>query len=256
MSAGSDETPARRFRRAATLVACLLAAGCGGFLGSGGGEEDPETRFRAAAAALESGRFEPAARTLRELASRCESGTRGRDAVLLLAAVEVDPRNPRPSPAAGAQLAARYLQIPGGDPSTATLAETLYLLALDLGATPVDDPFSSVPAAPASDAEDEGETANGGEVRFWRVAERFEGCGEGGRRSAGVTLPEHPGMPLWQAVESAYQERDSLAARSAAGAEEAARLRVRVDSLQAELERVRSLLQQGPGGRPPDSMRR
>lgn len=253
MSAALGEASVRSRSGAilALLSFVLLGAGCGGFFGSGGGEADAEVRFRTAAAAVESGRFEPGARALREVASRCESGGWGAEAVLLLAAVEIDPRNPRPSPGAGARLAARYLQIPGTVPSSRAAAETLYLLALDLGAAAIDDPFAPVPVESGRAGESADAAADGSGGGVWRVAERFGGCGEGGRRSLDAPLPEHPGMPLWRAVESAYRERDSLAARSLAGADEAERLRLRVDSLEAELERIRSLLQRVPEGPPP-----
>lgn len=237
-------------RRSTLVLALFLTAGCAGVLGRGPAEEepDPDRRFRAATVAADEGDFGSAGRHLRRLASRCESGERGREAVLLLAAVEVDPRNPDPSPAAAAHLAARYLQMPEAPAWTLTVAGTLYLTALDLGANPVRDPFAPIPSLDGTAAEAGDEPADEREVGPWRVARRFEDCGAETAPARTVReLPEHPGTPLWRAVQNARAERDSLARRAdslEARADEARRLRARVDSLEAELRRIRSLLQQ------------
>lgn len=238
-----------RSRLPVILLAVALTGGCAGALGRGAGGGQAEERFRAASAAAERGDFGRASRQLRSLAARCESGDRGREAVLLLAAVEIDPRNPSPSPATAAHLAARYLQVPQAPGASLAVAETLYLMALDLGANPVRDPFAPIPSL-------EGEAAAG--AGPWTVAESFRSCGESGEPEKVRNVPEHPGVPLWMAVRNARRERDSLAGRAdsltlradslAERAAEAGRLRARADSLEAELRRVRSLLEQDPGG--------
>lgn len=60
----------------------------------------------------------------------------GRRATLVLAAAELDPRNPGRRPDVGADLTARYLADPLAPPWTVPVAETVYLLARELGAPP------------------------------------------------------------------------------------------------------------------------
>lgn len=205
-------------------------------------EAETSTLLDRASAALDGGEFMEAGRILRFLASRCESGDDGRAAVLLLAAVHLDPRNPHGSPVAAARLSARYLQVPSAPPSTLGEAESLYLLALDLGAPPVDDPLAPIPAF---SRDHRARRLAGG----WRVASRFDGCEAGGTAVEERPLPRHPGTPLWETLERVWEERDSLARRveslSEEADEQARTLRARADSLQSELERIRELLREG-----------
>lgn len=168
------------------------------------------------AESLAEGRFEEATVDLKELASRCENGSRGREAVLVWATVELDPRNDRGSAETAARLAARYLQFPGLEPTQVSAGEALYLLALDRGAPRVRAPLD-----------------------FPGVAPRFGRCGGSNPEPALLReLPEHPGTPTWLALRNT--RRALLSARA------------RADSLEAELERIRKVLGQGSspdGGR-------
>lgn len=186
-----------RPKRPALALVVLTLTGCG--LISGGAGDDSGL-----AAPLAAGDFKAATLELQRRAARCESGERGREAVLLWATLELDLRNPHGSPQTAARLAARYLQLLDAEPAGISTAESLYLLALDRGARPVGEPWD-----------------------FGQVAPRFSECGEAPPGPGFVrSLPEHPGTPSWR------QLRWS---------------RAQADSLEAELERIRKLLQQGTG---------
>lgn len=198
----------------------------------------PESRFLEATVALEHGRFEEAYWEFQALAEQCESGKWGRRSVLLLAAQVMDPGNPLRFPDAGAQLAARYLQVPAPSISTEALARSLYVHALELGATPVEDPFAPIPIrdTPPEDAGGRSGTAREAAIRAeaagsWTVAPRFRSCDSRETPSLVRSLPDAPESTLYGDLEALSREREFL--------------RARVDSLESELERVRGLLRSG-----------
>lgn len=195
-----------------------------------------------ASAALDRSDFAKAEELLRSVATRCESGADGPAALLLLAAMHLDPRNPHGSPVVAAQLAARYLQVPSAPPASVGEAESLYLLSLDLGAPPVEDPLAPIPS---SGRDRPARRVPSG----WRAADRFDGCERSEPAVAGRPLPRHPGTPLWEALERVWAERDSLSRRverlSEEADEEGRSLRARIDSLESELRRIRELLREG-----------
>lgn len=173
--------------------------------------------------ALKTGEYPEASTRLHGLAARCEAGRRGETAVLLLATASLDPRNPEASPDEAARLAGRFLGLPRVDPADAAVAETLLLLALDRGA--------GIPSPP-----DTLELEGSGPVRG--IATRFHDCGSG-RTPDGLLarpLPELPGAPAAVLLERLRTQRDSLSQR--------------VTELEAELQRIRGLLQEGL---PPDT---
>lgn len=218
------------------LTISVLASACATPRATPGSTDDSPSRLLAGAAALEGGRFGEASRTLRDLAARCESGEEGREAVLLLSTGELDPRNPGRSTAASAQLAARYLQAPSIPVTSRVVAESLYLLALDLGAPPVQDPFGPISTVWGIAASDSvaGLGAGGmdGTGGPWSVAPRFESCESNAAPQQIRDLPSLPGASLSDSVGSLVDRRDAL--------------RATVDSLSSELERVRGLLRSGP----------
>jgi hypothetical protein len=191
-------------------------------------EASGESRFRLAVRHIESDELEAAARELAELAERCESGPWGRNAILMLAALELNPHNASGSPSAGARLAARYLQVPGASAGSLAVAETLYLLAVDLGAEPVADPFEN-----ATDAVE--------------TALAFEDCDAIRETVVAREIPRHPGPATTRgALVRASAQRDSLAAVADS-------LTARAAELEAELDRIRRLLVPdsiGRGGHP------
>lgn len=195
------------------LTACATTRG-----GSNGGfADDLLTSTRA----LEAGDYREATIRLGWLAGDCQAGPHGRRAVLLLASTALDPRNPEASPDEGARLAAAFLGLPGASAGDRAVAETLYLLALDLGA-----------GIPASAGDDGGESPAG----LPRVAPRFDHCGRPVAARPDTMVPVLPDTALATQLRQARARRDSLEAR--------------LTELEAELARIRELLQ---GGVPPDT---
>jgi len=184
--------------------------------------------------ALEEGEYEQASESLWRLASWCESGSYGRRALLVLAATTLDPRNPGSDPDEAARLAARYLQLPRVLPEERIVAESLYLMALARGGSPPGE------GAAGSGDGDEREPAL-----------RFSDCDApgGGATVAGAEpLPELPITPAPVLIRRARGERDALRAR-------VGELEGEIDDLQAELDRIRSILRQGvPDTVPPDTV--
>ena len=167
--------------RALAPIALLALVSCGPLSGLSGGHAGP-------AGPLAHGDFQAAVAALRDRAASCQNGERGRQAVLLWTALELDPRNTRGSPRTAAGLAARYLQLPDARPAGVSTAEALYLLALDRGASPVEDPWS-----------------------FRQVAPRFSHCDEPSPEPRVLRqLPEHPGTPSWRALRRSRAQADSL----------------------------------------------
>jgi hypothetical protein len=179
---------------------------------------DPgQARFTAGLHAAEAADFEGAREALGDLVARCESGPWGRDAVLVLGALELSPRNPAGTPAVAAGLLARYLQEPAAPPPSVILAETLYLAALDRGADPVGNPFVLGPGLPP-------------------VAPRFAACHRDSDPDPVRTLPTLPEPGATRDILDRVQvERDSLAALADS-------LSRRNEALEAELDRIRRLL--------------
>lgn len=195
------------------VSALLLCAGCA--MGSGAPQVPEDHGLTRGIEALVAGDYAEAGTRLREVASRCEAGAPGRRAVLLLATAALDPRNPDASPDDGARIAAYYLDLPGAEAGDRTVAETLYLMARGFGVAP----GGSVGP----------DTAAHGAVQG--LASRFRACGVAGAESGAG-----PARPLPELPDTAYPAR-SLAERD--------RLAARVAALEAELRRIRALLQEG-----------
>jgi TolA-binding protein len=137
-----------------------------------------EDRFQQALQALGRGDYRTAHEGLSWVAQNYAEDDYGRRATLILAAVELDPRNPGRRIAVGTDVAANYLRLSDAAPWTQPLAQTLYLLGLELGA-----------------AEDRVEKAE-------REAERAQS-----------RLPALPGPSVSARIRNVEQERDRLARR-------------------------------------------
>lgn len=222
-----------RWRTFTGVLASIVVSSTAACAGGPGASRAPVpegsavSRYLLALRHIERDEFDAAARELAELAETCESGLWGRDAVLVLASLELNPRNTGGSPSSAARLAARYLQIPSA-PSTA-VAETLYLLAVDLGGKPVADPLAESPGAVGT-------------------ALAFENCDVPREPVLVREIPHHPGLPTTRmTLVRASAERDSLAAVVDS-------LALRAAELEAELDRIRRLLApasvRGRGGSP------
>lgn len=201
-------------------AACSMLAG-----GDGTPEPGPEAPYIRAATLLEAGRYAEASAALREVASRCESGERGRHALLLLAALDLDPRNAEADPDSAALNAARFLSLQDLPVDQRPLGETLYLLALDRGGNPGLRPSpAAVPGGPAS---------------------RFSSCDQP-LTDRVVSLPVLPEGPRGESMLELQGQRDSAVARAGELTSQNAALQARVAELEAELERIRRILRARP----------
>lgn len=185
----------------------------------------PEAELRAGAAALEAGDFSSAREHLAPLTSGCLNLPLERRAALLRASAEIDPTNPDGVPTTAAALAARvFVHSPAGDPDGA-LARSLYVLALDRGASVPFEPYDMACEVPVRDA-----TAALPSATEPSTASRLSALSDS----------------LTALNDSLLARNDSIAALRARtyAAEE------RVRTLEHELERIRQLLRGGLDPRP------
>lgn len=227
------------------LGPCLLLAGVAACATLGGGGQDPpepspRERLHQAAAALDRGDFRSAYPALAWVYTRCPTSRPGRDALLLMAAAELDPRNEARRPAVGASLSAEYLALPAAPVENRPLAETLYVLALELGAPrptllppPVPDTLTRLSEScdPASTA---GSVATAG-VRALDADTAPAGA-------VPVWLPELPFASVPERLGRLEAQRDSASAQAAALLEQVKQLQTRVATQQQEIERIRKTL--------------
>lgn len=120
--------------RAALLLLLSMAGatGCAAIASIRG--EDPRVQLAAGAAALEAQEYLRARGLLEPLFYGGPEGLIGQQALLLLLAGELDNRNPSRRLWAAADLATRFLTSEPADPWLVPLAETFYLLSMELGA--------------------------------------------------------------------------------------------------------------------------
>ncbi len=203
-------------------MALLLAAGAcglplGGGAGPAGGGGD---RFQAGMEALDRGAFEEADAALRATAA-CGADGEAQTALLLLASLHQDPRFPRAHPDSAALMAARFLHLPGTRPEGRRLAEALYVLALDHGGDP-----GLRPAAGRA------------------LLEVGPGCRSAVRADGARALPVLSTPPYGLRLRRAEARADSLARRLDGLSRDGGAARARVEELEAELARIRRLLQE------------
>jgi hypothetical protein len=141
---------------------------------------DEEERFEAGMRALGNGDYVAAHRELSWVAEHSAHKSEGQRALLVLASMEMDPRNPSRRTDVGADLAATFLRLPERDAWVDPVAQTMYLLGLELGAA---------------------------EER----AQRAERAAETQPRE----LPRLPGPTVNARIRAVEQERDRFAARVA-----------------------------------------
>jgi hypothetical protein len=203
-------------------------------------EPAPPSVFEIGLAHLADGDFAGAELRFRDAASRCESGSQGRRALLFLSFLALDPRNPAAQPDTAALMAARVLNLPGKTREETLEAEALYITALDYGA----DPELEV------DFENPG------------FAVRFGDCDEPFPAGVYRTLPvlDNPTSGLLRSLD---EERGTLTEENQQLRYTIRRLRLssdslqaQVDTLQAELDRIRQLIRLPDTSavrRPPDT---
>lgn len=131
----------------AAAAAALLLAACGGKATMR--EAGVPMRLDVAARAIHDGEFEAAEEALIRVRETCGDEPLGHQALILLGAMTLDPRNPVRNPDLAATVLARAMRLPEAFPWTRPLSESLYLLALELGAS-VPDPWAMADALPDS----------------------------------------------------------------------------------------------------------
>jgi hypothetical protein len=121
-------------RRAVLLLvlSALGTAGCAAVFG--GDAPDPRVQLQEGAAAVEARQFLRARGLLEPLYYADPSGPVGQQALLVLIAAELDNRNADRRLWAAADMASRLLNLERIEPWMVPVAETYYLLALELGA--------------------------------------------------------------------------------------------------------------------------
>lgn len=121
------------------LVTALVAAVACGVMGcatvSSVWSTQSKDRFEAGVTALKTADYATAHRELSWVAQHYGHEKEGQRALVLLAASELDPRNPNRRVDAGADLVATYLRLAHNDEWLAPLATTMYLMATELGTT-------------------------------------------------------------------------------------------------------------------------
>lgn len=208
------------------LLAGLAVAGCARRQPPPEPVEDPETRLGLAVSELSRGAYDAATRELAYVHLRYSPQPAGWKAMLLRIAAELDPRNEGGRPAAAARIAAHALESEARPDWIAPLAETLYLLALDLAApdsAPVHVVLPGPWAAPLADAADSAAAA-----AMVKAAAR--------------PLPELPRPALAVRLLDAEAERERLARRVARLEDELAKKDQELLRLTQELERIRKTL--------------
>jgi hypothetical protein len=182
---------------------------------------------------MANGDFDAADQAFRQSASRCESGLDGRHSLLFLSILALDPRNPAAEPDSALLMAERFLNLPGNTREEMLQGEAVYVTALDYGA----DPETRVD-----------QTNPGFAVRFGDCDQPF---------------PARDRRPLPAVEESMLGRMQSLDEERGTLSEENQQLRWRigqlrrtgdslqaqVDTLEAELGRIRQLI------RLPDTLR-
>jgi len=164
-------------RRATLLVVAvaLAAAGCATIKGR---QPDRDERFRTGLQALANGDYPRARTEFSWLAEHDANQRLGQSALLVLAALEMDPRNPQRRPEVGSDLAGQFLRLPERDAWIDPVAQTLYLLGIELG-----------------------------------MAE--ERAQQEAQERPGRELPKLPGPTVTARIKTVEQERDKLAKRVA-----------------------------------------
>lgn len=120
-------------RRIWVVAALVAASGCAA-LGTADQAPDPAVQLEAGLAALEQGEYSRARSHFGWVYSTNWDRPVGRYALLALIAADIDPRNPDRRLDGAADLAARLIVSPDAPGWTGALAESIYLVALELGA--------------------------------------------------------------------------------------------------------------------------
>lgn len=214
-------------RRICFVAALGAAAGCAA-LGSTDRAPQPEAQLEAGLAALELGEYDRARRHLSWVYTTHWAEPAGQQALLALIAADLDPRNPDRRLGDAADLAARLIVNPDAPEWAEPLAESLYLLALQMGAH--DPPLDSLAAdSLAADSAPPmplvGDTASSA--------------------ARAMLLPTLDAPSFPRQLATVRTERDSLAARIGQLQEALAQRDRAIREKDAELERIRKIIKGG-----------
>lgn len=249
------------------LLAALIVAlgGCAALMPPRPADRDASLRLDRGLAAFDADRYDEAQENLTWVYRHCPSQEAGARALLALAALELDPRNPDASPAKGTELLGRALRSPGTPGWSRPLAETGFLVSLALGAphpdhAPAGERPAAVPAAADSAAVDSVaavEIEPGAEPGPWtavaaelpepldpdEVADVY-GCGSviDGTTWTTPTLPTLPGPSMAAMLSEMQAQRDSIAVSADTLREELNAARGQLAATREELERIRRTL--------------
>jgi hypothetical protein len=124
----------KQMRGAAWLLAAMALGAAGCAAAAPDRQTDPRAQLREGVAAIEAQEYLRARGLLEPLFYDRPTELVGQHALLLLVAAELDHRNPDRRLWAAADMAGRLLDLDAADPWLVPLAETYYLLAMELGA--------------------------------------------------------------------------------------------------------------------------
>lgn len=219
-------------------------------------ERDATYRLDRGLLALEGGRYREAFDDLAWVEAHCAGHVRGGEALVALAALELDPRNGGARASLATDLLGRVLRQPASPDWVRPLAETAYLMAMSLGAPPAPDTRGAEALTTDTLAELRADTA--AEVYDDVVAgpvpapelldaadEPAHGCGArvATETWASPRLPQLPGPSLASLLSEAETSRSAAAARADSIGRELSRVAQRLAETEAELERIRKTLQ-------------
>lgn len=193
-------------RTNALLVGVLVIGVAGCSIVGLNGRPSAEQRLDAGIGALARGDQAEAREHLYPVYSENWGRSVGRRATIVLVALELDPRNPTRRLAVGADMAARMLAQPGTPTWLEPVAETLYLLSLEVGAN---------------------------EERIAQVE---------AERDSAQALPQLPGPSFMAQLQELRTERDSERRRAAELALTLAAKEKELKEKEQELERIRRTL--------------
>lgn len=222
-------------------------------------ERDAQYRLDRGLASLDAGRYLEAFDELAWVYTHCPDHSRGAEALVALAALELDPRNSAARPGVATDLLGRLIREPASPDFVRPLAESSYLMARTLGAPPAPswvapDTTEAIRTTPAGAVADSAApaTADSAVERVTRAAdllgppasEPTHGCGALISSEGWVAqrLPDLPGPSLVSLLATAEQARVASTAEAARLRVELETARQRLAETEAELERIRQTL--------------
>ncbi|HUG39353.1 MAG TPA: hypothetical protein VMM12_02655 [Longimicrobiales bacterium] len=221
-------------------------------------ERDAAHRLDRGLAALDAGQYRAAFDDLAWVYAHCHDHARGAEALVGLAALELDPRNRAARPGLATDLLGRVIREPASPDFVRPLAESTYLLALALGAPaasdtltrpdawPVVDSVARWPAGVAAPADSAARPPVGRPAAALTPPDGAPAYGCGPRISprawAAPRLPGFPGPSMAERVAAAEQSRGTVAAEAEGLRRELAAAQQKLQETEAELERIRKTL--------------